>query len=791
MTMTEVATELQHAAASLSAVCDGAALKDGHGFNKSDQSFGNYIAIVPPHKWDDETCYVVWEMLRKYRGQLTDHGIDYAELPRPQIKWEKGPKRGEVSKRMKAKAEREECLKVLKEQGVRAAIYKFKKQMIAVWNPTGVCFELYSPRNANLIAAIKSLPWKGRKWTGSCWTVSGPGLIGLKAILDEFDFIISDEDLTKLEGLIKAEHRLQEERKIEESKAHHLSIEGKRIVARTPYNASAISSMRNVQGRKWDPEKKVNTFPINIESARKIIDMADEFGWNFAPGVKEQLLDLEGDAKKKVEGSMALDAELEVDGLGDDTLKLRPFQRGGVAYAMKAKRTFIGDEMGLGKSIQAIGTVQAENAYPALFIIPSPVKLQFAAEARRWVPGKSVKIISGKQEQSYDADFVFINYDILASHEAALAKIEWKAIILDESHYIKNKKAARSMAAMALSALPSAKVRLCLTGTPVLNRPVEMVNQLAFLDRLDEFGGAWNFMKRYCDATRTKYGWDMSGASNLEELGRKLRASCFVRREKKDVAKELPPIQRTRVPIEIDRPEKYRDAVANVIEWLKDKKAEREGNRSFDQKAYSVEALAEIEGLKQIVVKHKLRGCVEWVKNFLDSDGKLVLFAHHRDVQEHLSRELKDYNPARISGGDGDERRAEEIEKFWTDDSCRVIVTSLKSGNVGLNLQVASNVAFVEFGWNPADMDQAEARVHRIGTEASNINSYWLYADGTFDNDIIDLIESKRAIVDAVTAGQELPEDVDIVSWFEAFAEKWEKEPISKMDLIEQDLDRH
>lgn len=330
-------------------------------------------------------------------------------------------------------------------------------------------------------------------------------------------------------------------------------------------------------------------------------------------------------------------------------------------------------------------------------------------------------------------------------------------MVLDESHYIKNRKAQRSTACVDLSKAPSLKLRLALTGTPVLNRPEELLNQLSYLGRLNDLGGFWGFAKRYCDAREGRHGWDFSGAAYLEELGERLRSSCFVRREKKDVAKELPPLVRTTVAMELDDMAAYRAAEQDVIGWLREQKAARAaaaGKDTFDEGSYSVAALAKIEGLKQLTVKHKLDSCIEWVRNFCESDGKLVVFAHHRDVQKALLANLSEFNPAKISGDDTDEGRAAEIKRFWDDPACKLMVASLKAGNVGINLQVASSVAFVEFGWTSADHDQAEARCHRIGTEASSVNSYWLAASGTFDEGLIDIIQSKREIVETINSGE-------------------------------------
>jgi len=559
----------------------------------------------------------------------------------------------------------------------------------------------------------------------------------------------------------------------------NLTIQNNKFVLSSPYNPDSLDVIRSINGRRWDPKNKVNSFPLNEDAAQAVTDMCRQFGWKIAPSALERIESLKGVADRLRNGSSASDADIDVEGFGTDELKLRPFQRGGVKYALDADcRTFIADEMGLGKTIQALAVIQAKGAYPALVICPKAVKLNWVSEAERWLPGKITKSIKGKSIP--EADVLVINYDIVVKHKAALISAGFKAIVLDESHFVKNKGAKRTKAIVGYwdkdtrtrvpgiaSEIP---IKLALTGTAILNRPSELVAQLDYLGRLDELGGSWSFLQRYCGAKKTKFGWDMSGSSNLAELADRLRSTCYVRREKSVVATELPPLQRSMVPVALSNVKKYKQGLADVISWMHEKRAEK-GVAFNRDAAYRAEALAKIEGLKQLVAMHKMTSVVDWVKNYLEGTegGKLVLFATHRDVQKKLLEEMSDFNPAKIAGGDTDIDRAASINKFWNDPSCRVIVASLKAASVGVNLQCASAVAFAEFGWNPADHDQAEARVHRIGSEHSSINAYWLYAEGTFDDEVIALINEKRAVVDAVNrdSNLEVHNSKDVVSWFE------------------------
>jgi len=344
----------------------------------------------------------------------------------------------------------------------------------------------------------------------------------------------------------------------------------------------------------------------------------------------------------------------------------------------------------------------------------------------------------------------------------------------------KNYKAQRTKAAKELG--KGVMLRLCLTGTPVLNRPQELLSPLAFLGRLDDMGGFWGFCARFCGAYRDRWGWNMGGAANLTELHEKLRATCYVRREKADVLKELPDKQRTIVPIAIDNRDEYEKCEADLIGWVMEQaandeeflasvadlpedeqKAARQARANeAAYRALRAEQLVKIEALKQVAVKGKLAEAIRWIKDFVDSGEKLVVFAHHREIISELSQELGDVPHITLMGGDSVTARQRAIERFNQPD-CRLALVSIQAGGTGINLQVASQVAFLELGWNPAIHDQAEDRLHRIGQKDA-VNAWYLLAHDTIEETIAGLIDQKRAVVDAITDGREMAPEAGILA---------------------------
>ncbi|MBU1992004.1 DEAD/DEAH box helicase family protein, partial [Patescibacteria group bacterium] len=281
-----------------------------------------------------------------------------------------------------------------------------------------------------------------------------------------------------------------------------------------PYDVRVIDIVKKIEGRKFDPIKKLwyaKPIASNIDS---ILGLAS-YGFAIDKDVVVALKSMQEQKAQNIIGSQASTAEFEVEGLGGE---LMPFQKAGVMYASRVKRCLLGDEMGLGKSIQALATIHNLQTYPAIIVCPASLKYNWEKEAKKWLPTKTIQVITSKTK-ALTADITILNYDLLKKWLSSLSQLSAKAIIYDECHLIKSNSAARTKAAKVLS--KNIPVRLGLSGTPILNRPQELVSQLTVLGRIDDLGGLWKFLQRYCNAVQTKWGWDMSGASNMEELNDK------------------------------------------------------------------------------------------------------------------------------------------------------------------------------------------------------------------------------------------------------------------------------
>ena len=446
-------------------------------------------------------------------------------------------------------------------------------------------------------------------------------------------------------------------------------------------------------------------------------------------------------------GLVALSAATEapLDGKVAPTLggELKPFQRAGVRYLLSQRRAFLADEQGLGKTIEALAAIEADDAYPAVVVCPASLKLNWLREIERWLPGRGVRVLMGTSRSSLPlAEITVVNYDILAARLDELRALEPRALVLDESHYCKNAAAKRTQAVQRLAAaVPSDGLVMALTGTPVMNRPPELIAQLRILGRLHDFGSGAQFGRRF------------RGPDAHLRLHWHLRARCFVRRLKSEVLPQLPAKTRAVVPVELDNETEYRLAERDVVAWLQSQPLDL---RELDAKvaaALRAERLVRLNALKLLAARGKLHGALAWIHDFLSSGERLVVFAHHREIQHALRERFP--GALHILGQDSPTAREAALHAFQEPDGegNQLIVCSIDVAGQGLTLTRSSNVAFLELDWTPAKHDQAEDRCHRIGQQDA-VNATYLLAADTIDETIATLLERTRAVIGAVTDGR-------------------------------------
>jgi SWI/SNF-related matrix-associated actin-dependent regulator 1 of chromatin subfamily A len=327
-----------------------------------------------------------------------------------------------------------------------------------------------------------------------------------------------------------------------------------------------------------------------------------------------------------------------------------------------------------------------------------------------------------------------------------LRKVKPKVLITDECHYYKSNPAQRTKAIKLLA--KGIPYMIALSGTPVLNRPIEIYNAWKLID--PSTCPEWNlFTERYCNRRNTGFGWDISGHSHTDELNRILMETIMIRRLKADVLPDLPSKVFSFVPVQLNNEDIYRAAEADFIAFVQETKGKEAARRASNAKAF-----AEIEGLKQLCMNGKLEQSIAWIKNFLEvTEEKLVVFAVHRFVIDALMNEFKNI-AVKIDGSVKISDRQKAVEDFQKNDNIRLFIGNIKAAGVGITLTASSKVAFLELPWTPGELVQAEDRVHRIGQKES-VTIYYLLASDTIEEKIAHLLDSKKQVLDSVLDGKD------------------------------------
>jgi SWI/SNF-related matrix-associated actin-dependent regulator 1 of chromatin subfamily A len=556
-------------------------------------------------------------------------------------------------------------------------------------------------------------------------------------------------------------------------------------------------------------------FPGTCTACNKSIAVGERVSWvKGVRGAKHASCSDEGKAVAvKVEASRATDAEIDVP--APDGLAYLPYQRAGVAYAAGRKGVLIADEMGLGKTIQALGAVNADATVRSVLVIaPKSLTLNWIREAKKWLTRPTtIQRADSDGDWSKTDLFLVASYDEAKKFEATLAGSSWDLVIVDEAHWCKNPKAQRTKTVRAIA--KRARRVIALTGTPIANRPIELWPLLQMIDAetwdpagvvkgkavaAGEGAGFFRFAKRFCNAHAGRYGWDFSGASNLPELQEKLRASCMVRRLKKDVLKELP--TKRRQVVEIPANGSTRAVEAETAAWnefeseIEAARVAVELARAEDDATYEAAvkrlsdktrvAFTEISRLRHETALAKVDYVVDHVKLACedDTEHKVVVMAHHKDVVAAIAAGLADLGVVTLTGDTDLETRQANVDRFQTDATCRVFVGSIMAAGVGITLTAASHVVFAELDWVPGNITQAEDRCHRIGQTESVLVQHLVF-DKSLDARMAHVLVTKQAVADAgldvepvVTPAREQPATAGKRAELDAVAAKLSPETI-------------
>ena len=544
----------------------------------------------------------------------------------------------------------------------------------------------------------------------------------------------------------------------------NIELKGDNFELSFKYKTSIIDRVRQIPGRRFDGAKKVWIVPTRsrVELERMIYQIQQFENINWVNGTE------------KKEEDIAYDIPELPDLTVPHNLKIQPYpyQLKGIARGLELKRFMNCDEPGLGKTLQSIATINLANAFPCLVICPSSLKINWLREWEKFTDKKAM-ILTEKVRDTWTFFFqtgmhqVFIvNYESLKKYFVqrikkaegwTLRDVEFrnsinlfKSVIIDESHRCKS--ASTQQAKFCKGICTGKEWVIELTGTPVVNRPKDLIPQLAILNRMEDFGGYKPFVNRYCSGQRE--------ASNLKELNFNLWQYCMFRREKSLVLTDLPDKIRQVNTCEITNRKEYMDAERDLIMYLQKYK---DADDDKIEKALRGEVMVKIGILRNISARGKVRDVIEFVKDFRENGKKIILFCSLHEVVDQLKR----YFPTAVSvtGRESPDEKQRAVDAFQNNPKADIIICSIKAAGVGLTLTASSNVAFVEFPWTYADCCQCEDRAHRIGQKDS-VTCYYFLGRRTIDEKVYRIIQEKKNIANAVTGSTEDIEEniVDMVA---------------------------
>ena len=511
-----------------------------------------------------------------------------------------------------------------------------------------------------------------------------------------------------------------------------------------------LAEVKGLPEKRWIHEEKVWRIPAYLAGEVHELALRCKARMVSAAAMADEVI---GDI-----GPMPdLDIELPIKA------NLRPYQRQGIARALQLKRLIIGDEQGLGKTLQSISTIVGggKETLPCLVICPATVKENWKREIEQFSNLRAMILtdaVRSTWEQYWKVgmiDVFITNYESLKKFfvlsmpaksnlkKSADIKMKpavdlFKAVIIDESHRCKDPSTLQTK--LALRVCHGKEWVMLLTGTPVKNKPIELYPQLAIMGRLVDFGGRKAYVDRYCQGGR--------GAGNLKELNYLLNERCFFRREKRDVAKDLPDKQRQKIICEISTREEYGTAFANFKMFLRNSGLTK---GEIDRKMRA-EALVQMNVLRQISARGKLAEVREFAQEVLDAGEKLILFCNLKEIVRSLKEMFPD--AVTITGSDSTEARQQHIDSFQNDPKCQLIICNIQAAGVGITLTASSRVAFVEYPWTYADAVQCEDRAHRIGQKNNVMCTYFL-GQNTIDEKLFDIIMEKMGIHAQITGASD------------------------------------
>ena len=540
------------------------------------------------------------------------------------------------------------------------------------------------------------------------------------------------------------------------------------------YNPDIVSFIKQMGTRVYNPDNHTWEMPIN-----NIVSLCNKF-----ENEEIKISGIYEDLHKQ---------EFEIDIPKDFKFKTKPFrhQIDGVRFGLNKKKFLLCDDQGLGKTFQIInwvGCLEKTDTINKVLIVCGVNSLKYNwqseisihSDEKGWVLGTRFRKTTGKAYEGSTKDkledldnlpdcrYIITNIETLRAGAEKISKTKYhfpiaeklkelcdngtiSVIAFDECHRSKEPTSLQSRAMINVQA----KYMVAMSGTPLMNNPLDLYFPMKWLGY--ENHSFYQFKQHYC----TLGGWGGSqvvGYKNLEEI-RAMMGQIMLRRLKTEVL-DLP--EKIRKIEYVDMTPKqnqiYKEVYAGVMSDLQKIKF---SNNPLSMMIRLRQATGWTGILSNTVQESaKMERMIELVHEIVASGQKSIIFSNWESMTEVAREKLKSYNPAYITGATKADERMKEVERFQTDDKCKVIIGTIGAMGTGLTLTAAHNVIFLDSPWNMALKAQAEDRAHRIGTKGT-VSVITLCCRDTIDERIEELVEKKGQIADALVDGKISIDDIN------------------------------
>jgi len=490
-----------------------------------------------------------------------------------------------------------------------------------------------------------------------------------------------------------------------------------------PFDFKIIEIIKDqIPDRAWNHPKarRVWSVPNSPWHCAKVIEVLKPLGFYIDPEIVK-----------------CADAKADKPNLRKQLPKnLFKYQKIGVEFIYAARgRALITDDMGLGKSAEALVWANLFGGNKILIVAPANVTWKWALkELPMWADGRSWQVIENGKQEFKDVDITIMSYRMMVIRYEELLILPFDTMIYDEAHYLKSNKSQQNRVARKL--VKGVPYVLLLTGTAFKNRRIEMYPLLNMLDP-KIWSNAIEFGTRYCGGVFSQGHWIVppDKETNTDELQARL-LPIMLRRTKGQVATDLPDLTRASIPMYLDNNKEYEQTLRSVKE-----QARAEGYKP-------ARALTLLNKLRQVVGMGKAKATVDLALDVLESGNQVVIFAHHKATVAAIVDGLIKSGVRRDSIGiiDGSTKQNERygLTETWLSDTSWLKVMVISSaGKEGIDLYSASHIIFAERLWTSADEEQLEARLHRRG-QKNPVTAHYLVARGTVDEKLDNLVHQKR-----------------------------------------------